>query len=85
MIRCTSKRNENPAAEKVDSLVHLEKGKNYYSPGSTRGGSFVALCWIQREADKAHPLSSALIAAQKEEWLQGRKGRVLKGRNPDYS
>jgi len=67
------------------SLACLEKGKNYYGPDSTRGGPFVALCWIQREADKAHPLSSALIAVQKGEWIQGRKGRVLKGRNPDYS
>jgi hypothetical protein len=44
-----------------------------------------AFLWIQRDADKAHPLSSALIAVKKEEWLQGRKGTVLKGRKPDYS
>jgi len=67
------------------SLACLEKGKNYYGPDSTRGGSFVVLCWIQREADMAHPLSSALIAVQKGEWIQGGKGRVLKGRDSDYS
>jgi hypothetical protein len=85
MIRYTSKRNENSTADKVESQSYLEKGKNYYSPGSTRGGPFVPLCSIQREADKAHPQSSALIAVQKAEWLQGTKCRVLKGRNPDYS
>jgi hypothetical protein len=70
-----------PAAQKA---VHdaLKGGGITFRP-STREGPLTALCSIQKDAAKAQP--SNIMAVQKGRWLQSRKRRVLKGRNPNDS